>query len=332
MNETHLSTSQRDGHKGHVRVLVVGAGAVGAVLAVKLSTVCHVGLLVRSRHVARLRAEGLTISLDGEEQSARFDDIFGDPAEVTPDFDYLLFAVKAPALRGELLKPLAERVPKGCAVSMLNGIESEAVLEQYFGSERVIAAVTRVAAERDKAERVTMLGFMSMDLAPWAETDNARLAGLKSALEQSGIQTVLSARAREMLWHKLLWNVPFNGVCALTDLCAGDALRRPRLRAEIVALMEEVVAVGTADGVGFPADAAAKTIRATEQRFERIVPSMLQDRRYQRPLEWDALQGALVRAGKRCGVPTPRTELLAALLEALDPAPPCLPNRRSKLP
>ncbi len=320
MNETHQGTSTQDGDAGRLRVLVVGAGAVGAVLAVKLSAVCHVGLLVRSRHVARLRAEGLTISLEGAEESARFADIFGDPAEVTPDFDYLLFAVKAPALRGELLKPLAERVPKGCAVSMLNGIESEAVLEQYFGSERVIAAVTYVDSVRDDAERVMMAGFMSADLAPWSDTDRQRPTVLKGVFEAAGIRTSLSENAKSMLWHKLMWNVPFNGLCALTDLCVSDLLSRTKLRAEVVALMEEVLAVGLAEGVPFSGTPAAQMIEATEKRLGHVIPSMLQDVRYKRPLEWDALQGALVRAGRRCGVPTPRTELLAALLEALDPA------------
>jgi 2-dehydropantoate 2-reductase len=120
-----------------------------------------------------------------------------------------------------------------------------------------------------------------------------------------------------MLWTKLLWNAPFNGICALTRKNAGEVLAIPELEALVRAAMHEVTAVARAEGVKLPDTIVEAMIGSTRTRFAASFPSMLQDVLAGRPTEARALQGAIVTRGDRHGIPTPVHRALLALLLGL---------------
>lgn len=295
---------------------MVGAGAVGGYYGAMLSEGHSVSVVARGAHGAALREQGLALRVDGEPCPTRFEAVYPSLAEAqqAAAFDYVLLAVKGHQLAPELSAALLALPGEPWLVSLLNGIESEALLAEAGAEGRVIAGVARVAAERGAAGEVEVLGQAAIELAPWGSTPETAVVALAQAFRATCVETTQRPDARQMLWHKLLWNVPFNGLCALLDRTATELLELPRLRQEVAALIEEVCAVARAEGVPLAEGMAAKTIAYTEARFERIIPSMLQDRRAGRPLEWDGIQGALLRAAERHGVPTPRTALLAAML------------------
>jgi 2-dehydropantoate 2-reductase len=117
-------------------------------------------------------------------------------------------------------------------------------------------------------------------------------------------------------WEKLVWNIPFNGLCALTGLPTGDLLAHPPTRTEIRALMTEVIAGGNAQGFKVPIDGPVFIERMIEltEGMGAYQPSMMIDRLEGRPLEIEAIYGIPLRHAREKGVDMPRVRMLHALL------------------
>jgi 2-dehydropantoate 2-reductase len=119
-----------------------------------------------------------------------------------------------------------------------------------------------------------------------------------------------------MVWGKLVINAAMNATCALTG-ASGEAALASEAAYEWVGLVaQETAAVAQALGVALPyADPAAR-VRQHCQDVGPSKPSMLQDMERGRPTEIDAINGAVVRAGARLGVPTPYNQALMLLVKA----------------
>jgi 2-dehydropantoate 2-reductase len=107
-------------------------------------------------------------------------------------------------------------------------------------------------------------------------------------------------------------------VTTLTDTTVGEVLALPATRALVVAAMEEVDAVASALGIPVRRARIAAVLDDSRRGLRDFATSMLQDRRRGRRLEWDAINGAVVRAAERAGVPVPVNRILCGLLAGLD--------------
>jgi 2-dehydropantoate 2-reductase len=123
-----------------------------------------------------------------------------------------------------------------------------------------------------------------------------------------------------MLWQKLLWNAPFNAVCALTRQPAGAVLAVEPLERLIRDAMKEVIEVARGEGVELSEEGIDALMTVTRGMFKDTEPSMLQDVRAGRRTETDILQGAVVRHGEARGIPTPIHRTLHALLSGVERA------------
>src|SRR5688572_28547190 len=113
----------------------------------------------------------------------------------------------------------------------------------------------------------------------------------------------------------MIWNAPFNAICALTDKSAGQVLERaPELVREA---MREVIAVARAEGVQVPDAMVEVMLQVSRVEYPQTEPSMLQDVRAHRVTEVDILQGAVAERGQALGVETPVLRTLAALIRGL---------------
>jgi 2-dehydropantoate 2-reductase len=143
-------------------------------------------------------------------------------------------------------------------------------------------------------------------------TPSARLAHIRAALEGAGITVVATDRIRDAVWDKLWGNVAFNPMSVLTgatmEEMAGDSGLRPLLSAA----MQECQAV--AARFGSPFGRSVETRIDEAQRLGRFKTSMLQDFENGRPVELDALVGAVVELGRRVDVPTPMLAALGAMV------------------
>jgi 2-dehydropantoate 2-reductase len=302
-----------------MKILVVGAGAVGGYFGVRLSLAGHdVAFVARGAHGDAIREHGLTVETpDGALHAApttfaRIDEAVGFGA------DLALIAVKARDLDAAAAGIAAALAASGVAIPLLNGLESEARLAEFIGAERVIGGVAQIASEIHAPGRLRVREHGSIVLAPFREKQTELVSRITAELSKAGFACRAARDLRRVLWTKLLWNAPFNAACAITRLDAGSVLAIPELRTVVLAAMREVVDVASAEGVELPGDIIEVTIAATEQRFSATVPSMLQDVLARRPTEAGALQGAVIARARAHGLEVPVHTLFFALLMGIE--------------
>jgi 2-dehydropantoate 2-reductase len=152
-------------------------------------------------------------------------------------------------------------------------------------------------------------------------TESPRALRVAAALTAAGVPHQLRRDILVAAWEKLAWNAGFNAVTTLTRRTVGEVLALPSARDLVVAAMEEVDAVAVAAGVPVRRTRTEKVLEDSATGLPDFNTSMLQDLLRGRRLEHDALNGAVVRAAARTGVPVPFNRALLALLDRLDPAP-----------
>jgi len=293
------------------RVVILGGGAIGSVIAAALAAKpgCEPLLVGRRDHIRAIREKGL-----------RIHGLFDAPVflaaseEVDAALEHTLLAVTVKAVDLEAsLRRLAPLLRPTTSVLLLQngyGIK-ELALEALRGlavlPERVFIGIVAMGATVIGPGEVRCFGGNirvepAFAATPWFEL----LGGLK-------IKVTASRDIRRDLWTKLLINSVINPLSVLLQghnhLVAEtrfDALKNP--------ILAEGVAVAAAEGVEMQMDAAFVNRFVTSDN----ITSMLQDFRRGRPSEIDFLNGAIVAAGEKYGIPTPANKFVVALIHALE--------------
>ncbi|GHE91248.1 hypothetical protein GCM10018785_67330 [Streptomyces longispororuber] len=283
-------------------VAVLGPGGVGGLLAGLLARAGHrVVCVAGERTVQALRAGGLRVS------SRQFGD-FAVPVEadtaLREPVDLCLVTVKHTALADALARVPDAAPATGTVVPLLNGVEHPAALRAHFASGRVVPGVIRVESARTAPGVITHHSpFTEIDLAGPPE----RLAPLADVLRAAGVRTRVRADETAMLWAKLAFLAPLALLTTRHRRTAGEV--RDRHRAELVALVEEAAAVARACGA---ATDPAQVLALYDSFPPDTRSSMQRDAEAGRPLELDAIGGALLRAAARHRVATPVARRLVA--------------------
>jgi 2-dehydropantoate 2-reductase len=224
----------------------------------------------------------------------------------------VLITVKHTALDAALARVPSAALGDALLVPFLNGVEHPAALRARYGPQAVAPSVIRVESTRIAAGVIEHASpFAEIDLTG-DQVPRPRLDALARALTEAGPTTRILPDETAALWAKMAFLAPFALLTTRHALPLGEA--RTRHRADLTALVEETAAVSRACGA--PADPAAALAR-----YDAFPPatrsSMQRDAEAGRPLELDAIGGALLRAADLHGVPVPvATRLVGELREA----------------
>ena len=330
-----------------MRFLVVGAGAIGGFVAGRLLAAGHaVAVLARGAHLDAMRARGLRL----EDEQGRVDyqglvDICTDLHEA-PAVDALIVTLKShqlPALAGPLAVAadrarLLVQIQNGVGWwyfqgragahrgRVLRSVDPDGALAASLPAERTVPAFAFKSAQVVTPGVVRHLESPSDKwiLGQLGDGDTKALCDLAAVFVAAGISTELGD-ARQWMWNKLLGNVFANPVCAITRQPLGFVARHPAARALGLGLMHEMATVAAAFGCPITISFEERLDRGMTLTTAR--PSMLQDLEANRPMELDAILGAVVELGQLAGVETPRIEALLACLRVMDtPAHPHAPQ------
>ncbi|MFD8724929.1 ketopantoate reductase family protein [Streptomyces sp. NPDC059629] len=281
-------------------VAVLGPGGVGGLLAALLSRSGHRVICLAAEETARtLRTDGIQV------RSALFGDFTASVEAETvlrEPVDACLITVKATALDAALTRIPPTALGDALLVPFLNGVEHPALLRARYSPDRVAPSVIRVESTR-LAPGLIEHGspFAEIDLTG-AKVPRPRLEALAEALTAAGPATRVLDDETTALWAKMSFLAPLALLTTRYGLPLGET--RIRHREELASLVAETVAVSRACGA--PADPAR-----TLARYDTFPPatrsSMQRDAEAGRPLELDAIGGALLRAADRHGVPVPVT-------------------------
>ena len=319
-----------------LRVLVVGAGAVGCFYASRLDAGAHVGLVCRSNYEA-VRASGVTMDTHTFGSYAFVPQAVYptvEAAAATP-WDLVIVATKALSMDPASVAYLAPVVRDTTTLVLIqNGVDIEAPYRHQFPHTPIVSAVTIVSAAKTEAARIVQYRWTRISLGPYTDlhgSDDASSALMQRAtvslqtlaalLKRGGIPDVEVHDARTLQWvrwHKLCINASMN----TTGVLAGgrsnpDMVRDPLLRAHIEACMNEVMdAAPPIFGCSLPFASPERILQSTERNTSSSKSSMVQDWEAGRALELDAILGNAIRIAEAHGAHMPRLQSMYALLQS----------------
>jgi 2-dehydropantoate 2-reductase len=305
---------------GIERVLIVGAGAVGAAVA----SVIHdaspgsASVLAGPERAARFRAEGFEI------RGRRYDFPIvpaGTILETGAEPDLVIVAVKCHQLSAAIEDMRPYVGPRTLVLSLLNGITSEDDLSAAFGREKVpYAMIIGIDALRDGSS----VTFSSSGKITFGDARNdpaspsARVEAISSFLGRVGLRYEVPEDMIRALWYKFMINVGINQASAVLRADYRAFQELPEAREVMESAMREVVAVSRALGTGL----ADSDVDAWQSTLLALSPdsktSMLQDVEAGRKTEVEAFAGKIVELGAACGVPTPVNRLLFEIVRTIE--------------
>lgn len=300
-----------------MKILVMGAGAIGAYYGARLQQAGEqVVFCARGEHLRALESAGLKfISYQGDFSLAVTATV--DPREFAP-YDLILFCVKsydtdaaAHSLEGCLN-------PGGAILTLQNGIENEGLLAAVFGRGAVMGGNARVGAELVAPGRIVHRTGGLIEFGELDGSDSERAQRLAELFRRAGIFGELTMRLGAIRWEKLLWNAAFNTVTTLARRKVGDLIDDHDGVELLRALMHEIAAVAQAEGVALGDAQIEAQITRSRASLREVRPSTLQDSERGKPLEYEALCGAVRRAARRHQIATPHMDTVYALMKLLD--------------
>lgn len=299
-----------------MRILVVGAGAVGGYFGARLAAAGgDLAFLARGAHGRALRERGLRLlSPLGDLHLAPLRVLAsGDPADRPAELVIVAVKMYDLAAAAAAIAPLVDE--RSLVLPLENGVEAAELLAPRVAPARVALGVAYIGGHIEApgvirhSGTLARLVFGPRDAGPEPALD--RLARL---CRRARIDHVQSAAMSLELWRKFVFLAPFAAITTFARAPAGVIREDPAHWARLVALVEEAVAVGRACGVELAPDLVADRLALIRSLPPGMRSSMLTDLEAGRPLELDWLLGAVVRLGERAGVPTPVSRLTLAAL------------------
>jgi 2-dehydropantoate 2-reductase len=291
---------------GRKTIAVVGLGSIGGIIAGLLRAADrHEVVACVRRPLDRLVVERAEGTIDVPLRALT------DPREATP-VDWVLLCTKAQDTASSA-PWLARLCSANTRIAVLqNGIGHKERLAPLAGHATIIPTLVYYNGERLALDRVRFRRAGDYELTVAGDADGQAFEAL---LDGTGMRVLRSDDFATLAWRKLLINAVANPITALT-LLRQAVFRREDVKALCLAILEEAVAVGRADGARLAPDEAERTLATLLTYPPDAGTSMYFDRLAGRPFEADALTGAIVAAGERHGVATPLNGLLLTLLRA----------------
>ena len=286
------------------RVAVVGAGALGLYYGARMARAgVEVTFLARG-DLHALRERGVTVAYLNEKYTLHPVRVASAPEEIGP-VDLVVIGLKATA-NGELGRLLPPLLGADTAVvNLQNGLGVDEQVAEVAGPSRTLGCLCFVCVNRiaPGVAECTLPGYVA--LGEFVGGPTARTEAVAGVFRQAGVKTQVATSLLAARWHKLVWNVPFNGLAVAeggvtTDLILADAGREGR----VWALMREVQAIARAEGVEIAEDFVRDQVEKTRP-MGAYKPSTLIDWQAGRPFELEPIWGEPLRRARRLGVDTP---------------------------
>lgn len=313
-----------------MKIGVFGAGAIGGLMGARLALAgADVTFVARGPHLAAMQANGVRLLSGGETLTAR-PRCVASAAEAGPQ-DFVIVTLKAHALPAAAPSIAAMMGPDSALVTAVNGVpywyfhgfegplagrtlesvDPGGVLWAALPPAQAIGCVVYPAAEVIEPGVIEHTYGDRFTLGEPDGSRSERIVALSAQLQAAGFKAPVRARIRDEIWMKLWGNLSFNPLSVLTGATLDRLAGRDELRAVARAMMLEGQAVAEALGTKFVISVEKRIDGALEVGAHKT--SMLQDLERGRPIEIDALLGAVVELGAVVNVSTPVCGMILSL-------------------
>ena len=314
-----------------MKICIFGAGAIGGYLAAQLAGADHeITLIARGPHLEAMQKNGLTLEI-GDEQKVFEVNCTDDPSVPGPQ-DCVILTLKAHSVAPVVDQIVPLLGPDTTIVTAQNGLlwwyfyglpgpweahhlesaDPGAVIWQTLGPERAIGCVVYPSCEIVQPGVIRHIHGNRFMLGEPDGSKSDRVVELARIMIEAGLKAPIRKKIRDDIWLKLLGNATFNPVSVLTHATLEQMGRDEDIRTIIHRMMSEAQEVALKLGVKFSMDIEQRINGAIEVGAHKT--SMLQDFEHGRPLELDALVGAVSELGRLVSVPTPTIDEILALV------------------
>jgi 2-dehydropantoate 2-reductase len=318
-----------------VKFLIAGAGAIGAYLGACMHRAGEdVTLFARGPHLHAMEANGVRV-LSAEGDFEARPQIIGTLEGAGP-FDVIILGVKAHSLTQFVPQLMPLIGDAATVVSTENGIpwwyfqlgagefsgitlervDPGGVIGKSIDPHRVVGSLVYLATEVVEPGVIRHTEGNRISLGEPDGTRSERSGLISESLAKAGFKCPVTPRIRTEIWVKILGNVAFNPISALTRATVVQMVRDPDMSALVRKIMGEVEAVANKLGIELPIS-IEKRIAGAEKVGEHRT-SMLQDLEAGRPLELEPVVGAVLEIAERLGVPMPGTQAVYACTKLLE--------------
>ena len=317
-----------------MKFLIAGAGAIGAYMGACMARAGQdVTLFARGPHLRAMQEHGVRVkSVDGDFEAHPK---ISENLEKVGPVDVIFLSVKAHGLTqlAPQLKPVLG--PDTALVGTQNGIpwwffqgwggdhegmhlervDPGGTIANAIEPRRVIGSIVYFATEIAEPGVIRHTEGNRISLGEPDGTRSDRIRQIAEALIAAGLRSPVTTRIRQEIWVKILGNVAFNSISALTGATLVQMARDPEVSALVRKIMEETESVGAKLGLELPITIDQRIAGA--EKVGEHKTSMLQDLEAGRPIELEAIVGAVVELGERLNVPMPRTRAVYACTKLL---------------
>ena len=323
-----------------MKICIFGAGAVGGLIAGWLSRAGHdVSVVARGAQLSAIRERGLRIRSGATGEIA----VSHPRAEIDPaklgTQDYVIVTVKGPSLAEVAVAIGPLLAPQTSIVTAMNGVpwwffdrlpfanrnrkaagdkprletlDPGGAIARAMPIERIVGCVIHLAASTPEPGLVNHSMGARLILGEPGGENTERTRIIAAALEAAGFETVVTDEIEKEFWVKLLGNVSFNPVSALTLATANRMIADRYVKAYMVAIMRECLQIGRAVGVDAKIDPEARIDMA--RKLGTFKTSMLQDLEAGKALEIDSMLTGTLEVARKAEVPAPFTESLLGMI------------------
>ena len=313
-----------------LKICIVGAGAIGGWLGVKLAKTGHaVSVLARGATLAAVQQNGLQL-IEGDATLYAAVTASANAADfATPDL--LIIAVKAPGLHAAALSVKSLIGPNTLVLTAMNGvpwwffdrvdrplsgtrlatIDASGDVNASIPAGNVMGCVVHAACSVDAPGVIRHKMGKRLIIGEPGGGASLRLTALHETLIAAGFESEPSTDIQREVWFKLWGNMTMNPVSALTGAATDKILDDPLVREFCSNVMREAQVIG--GKIGIPIEQTPEQRHAVTRKLGVMKTSMLQDVEANKGIELDALVAAVAEIGQKVGVPTPYTDAMLGL-------------------
>ena len=301
-----------------MNILIMAAGAVGGYFGSVLSSSNNVTFVARGEHLRKIQESGLSVKSVTSGNYVCWSKAYKEPP---PEYkaDLAIFCVKE-YQNEQACEIIANSISDNTTILTLqNGLGSGEFLGQKFGSEKVILGAAYVEASKGKpGEILEHGGGCSITFGKQSDIQEGRIKELAKMFASSNVDFTVSENIHDSLWQKLVFISALSGMTCITKSTFKEVMNNPATRNITINLVRETASVASEIVPNFSKDTVRNTIDHLETHKNDLVSSMHQDLLSGKPMEINAINGAVSRKGKTLGIPTPINDMIASCLSLQD--------------
>ncbi|WP_418319160.1 2-dehydropantoate 2-reductase [Piscinibacter sakaiensis] len=331
-----------------MKVCIIGAGAIGGFIGTRLAAAgrCEVGAIARGPTLQALQQHGWRMNIGDGVLQGPAGPLSDRPADLGVQ-DLVVIAVKGPALPevaagiapllgpDTLVLPAMNGVPWWFCERLdafpggpLTSVDPGGVIAAAIPFERVLGCVVHASTALAEPGVVLHRVGNGLIVGEPAGGRSPRAQRIVDLLGDAGFDVTHSDNVRYDIWYKLWGNLTMNPASAITGATIDRLLDDPLVRQFCSAAMMEAAMIGAR--IGCSIGQSAEDRHAITARLGAFKTSMLQDVEAGRPIELDAIVGAVVEIGRRLAVPTPNIDVLFGLTRVFGQVRGLYPDRKSR--